>query len=429
MQRGEAKGSGQRTQVASSRIANFVDAWFKVLVRQGRKPEAPGSADAKPVHLPKVSEERLAQTLTEKALTLEDLASIVRKDEKKQEEHTFLYLAYGSNLCYQTFQKGRGVTPLAQLNVQVPELRLTFDLAGIPYTEPCFANTARRDVPVTPGPPHPPEEDGQDEEDEEEDALLLNEKASPSEEPPKYHKDRWQKGLVGVVYEVSAKDYYHIIATEGGGASYTDVLVDCYRLPEGETVPNRPIGTYFKAHTLFAPSAPPPKQIKSGNEHHSILQAQSGTSRPSIFSRIKTGRIGRPDPSYAQPSARYINLLRTGADEHSLPQEYKDYLNDIRPFTITSNTQLLGQFIFLMLWFPFITLIFSIGRRFRGEDGQSPKWVKWLSNALFEGMWVSYDNFFKPLFGDGERTQDEDEEARKRKIKAMAGSPRIRALV
>ena len=35
------------------------------------------------------------------------------------------------------------------MGVFVPELRLTFDLPGIPYAEPCFAGTQYRD-PSTP---------------------------------------------------------------------------------------------------------------------------------------------------------------------------------------------------------------------------------------------------------------------------------------
>jgi hypothetical protein len=90
----------------------------------------------------------------------------------EKEPGTYLYLAYGSNLSYETFQKGRGVKPLAQLNVQVPDLRLTFDLPGIPYAEPCFANSGTRD-PL---------------------------KDDPTQKPKdKYHKDRWHKGLIGVV--------------------------------------------------------------------------------------------------------------------------------------------------------------------------------------------------------------------------------------
>ena len=131
-------------------------------------------------------------SLTEQPFNLERRESTANI---AKEHGTVLYLAYGSNLCYETFQKRRAIKPLSQVNVLVPELRLTFDLPGIPYAEPCFANTARRDVDQAPG-------------------KLEAERQALGTKKPGYHKDRWRKGMVGVVYEVTPSDYAHIIATE-----------------------------------------------------------------------------------------------------------------------------------------------------------------------------------------------------------------------
>lgn len=192
--------------------------------------------------------------------------------------------------------------------------------------------------------------------------------------------------MVGVVYEVTLSDYGHIIATEGGGAAYQDILVSCHPLDDGEaTVPDIPVTPAFKARTLFAPALP--------------------SSAPGKQSSVG-GRFQRPDPSYAQASARYLKLITDGADEHGMPQEYKDYLHDLQPFTITSQKQLLGQFIFLSLWAPFILLVFAIGKMVQDKKGRAPKWYADLMQGLFASMWRTYDNFFKPLFGDGERTQE-----------------------
>jgi hypothetical protein len=241
------------------------------------------------------------------------------------------------------------------MNVVVPDLRMTFDLPGIAYAEPCFANSARRD---------------------------------PTKPPPdsKYNKDKWKKGMVGVVYEVTPSDYAHIIATEGGGASYQDILVSCHPLEDGvDLVPEFPDTPAFKAHTLFAPALLPSAPGKQGSVG---------------------GRFQRPDPSYAQASARYLKLITDGADEHKMPKEYKDYLHDLQPYTITSQKQLLGQFIFMSLWAPFILLIFAIGKMVQDKKGRAPKWYAELIQGMFSNAWRSYDNFFKPLFGDGERTQE-----------------------
>jgi hypothetical protein len=292
---------------------------------------------------------RLLESLKDAPLDPFELTKNVAKSTYAKKQ-TVLYLAYGSNLCRETFREKRGIKPLSQVNVVVPQLVMTFDLPGLPYAEPCFANTRYRQVTAS--------------EDEIDRAGRTG-----------YHKDAWNKGLVGVAYEVTLADYVHIIATEGGGASYQDVLVDCYVLSDdpSNTVPATPSGTPFKAHTLFAPAS-------------------------------KSGRLTRPDPAYAQPSPRYLKLLTDGANEHTLPYDYQDYLHSINGYLITTTKQQLGQFIFLSIWGPLLTFLFVTGRLFADKNGRYPPWLTKLSASIFLGMWTSYDNFFKGLFGDGERT-------------------------
>ena len=278
---------------------------------------------------------------------------------------TVLYLAYGSNLGAETFQGRRGIRPLSQVNVVVPELVMTFDLAGLPYLEPCFADTKYR---------HPSHHLSASEK-----SRLLPRRTQD------YHKTRWHKGLVGVVYEVTKEDFAHIIATEGGGASYQDVLVDCYELaPNEDTVPEIPTSNPFRAHTLYSPILPPGETPEEG------------------------GRFSRPDPNYAQPSARYLKLIRDGADEHSLPGDYKDYLHQLRPYTMTTRRQRLGGWIFGQIWLPLITAVFALNGVFGDENGHAPAWLVAVTGAIFRGMWSSYDGVFSELFGDGERTEYED---------------------
>jgi hypothetical protein len=293
-------------------------------------------------HISHTSQERRDASLTEpsfdaKALSPTDI------DTANEKGRTVLYLAYGSNLCKETFREKRGIEPLSQINVLVPSLRLTFDLPGIPYVEPCFANSAMRDP----------------------DAMVSSD----------YHKDRWKKGLVGCVYEVTLSDYAHIIATEGGGAGYQDIMVDCYPLFDGDTVPEQPTTQRFAAHTLFAPP---------------------------------TKSNARPDPSYAQPSARYLNLITTGATELSLPREYKIYLNKIRTYTITTKRQQMGKVLFISIWWPLLQLLFAMNAQFQDDKGRSPPWLAQLAGLLFLGIWRSYDGAFKKAFGDGERTKGDD---------------------
>jgi hypothetical protein len=305
--------------------------------------------------LPRPSQERLDASLDDVPIDADRVANtdeLAAQDKQK----TVLYLAYGSNLCNETFRGVRGIRPLSQVNVLVPSLRLTFDLPGIPYSEPCFANTARRN------PDAPPAAGGRLREAD-------------------YHKDRWHKGLVGVVYEVTLSDYAHIIATEGGGSAYHDILIDCYVLPNADTVPATPTSKPFKAHTLFAPMV------------HDDDDAMRSTERTS-----------RPDPSYAQPSARYLKLITDGAAECELPAEYQDFLHDIRTYTITTKKQAMGKALFLAVWMPIILMIFALAKQFQDNKGRSPKWMAALSAMVFKGMWICYDGVFKHAFGDGERT-------------------------
>ena len=292
---------------------------------------------------PTTGQTRIDASLTDSPF---DLLQLVREvsNGSPTSSDSVLYLGYGSNLSAETFRGKRNIKPLSQVNVVVPEIQLTFDLPGVPYSEPCFGNCAYRVPPKTEKPAHAPD----------------------------YHKDHWPKGLVGVVYEVTKADYAHIIATEGGGSGYQDVLVECYALGSNpkEKVPSTPTHHPFKAHTLFAPV-----DIE-GRTH-----------------------------AYAQPSPRYLKLITDGAAEHSLPYEYQNFLHQIRTYHITSTKQRLGQFIFTLIWGPVFGLIFQgAAAIFLRPDGTFPPWFAAFARAMFTACWASYDDFFKPMFGDGERT-------------------------
>ncbi|KAL8857685.1 MAG: hypothetical protein Q9178_005720 [Gyalolechia marmorata] len=281
--------------------------------------------------LPPISEERLRSSLWEQTPPGEEPPDDDALKDASSKHKTYLYLAYGSNLASSTFRGVRGIRPLAALNVVVPSLILTFDLPGLPYIEPCFANTAYKS---SAQPPSSAEK-----------APLL----------PRYSNPYWPKGLVGVVYEVTPTDYAHIIATEGGGASYHDVLVKCHPLPPAySTVPAHPDTPPFKAHTLYSPLAP--------------------TGTPS--ERKDGGRLQRPDPEYAQPSRRYIDLIITGAAEHGLPTEYREYLSKLQPYTITTRGQQIGKFIFMMTWLPIIRAVFMLSKMFSDDKGRSPNCIR-----------------------------------------------------
>lgn len=266
------------------------------------------------------------------------------------------YLAYGSNLSAETFLGRRGIKPLSSQNVHCPTLTLTFDLPGIPYVEPCFANVRYTDPSQAPA--HLPKARVPH-------ALVAVDNAT-------HHKLSWNKGVVGVVYEVTRKDYDTIIATEGGGTSYHDIVVPCHPLPSDTIiVPREPEAEPIMAHTLFSP-------------HHE-------------------GR-SRPDPNWAQPSPRYLNLITSGAGQHSLPSEYREYLGGLVPYRPTSIRQEIGRAVIVAFWsLPIMALIMST-KYIAGKDGRVPAWYGSLTKFCFGIVWVVYDKFYKPLFGEGEHT-------------------------
>ncbi|KAL4916082.1 hypothetical protein BDW62DRAFT_111088 [Aspergillus aurantiobrunneus] len=314
-----------------------------------------------------------AQSLDQDECLPGKLLHIQDADSALSAQNSVLYLAYGSNLASKTFLGMRGIKPLSQLNVVVPELRLTFDLPGLPYIEPCFAGTHFRSNPTT------------------------YDKASDAPNPSEKHsllqgrdsdQDRYQGPVVGVVYEVTLTDYAKIIATEGGGRGYKDITVTCYPFPKdydpSDPIPERPETQPIKAHTLLSPAG-----------ITSLKQLQPKSNPGSL-----------PNARRAQPSARYLKLITTGAAEHNLPFAYREYLAQIQPYRITSVRQRIGMVALLITWAPPLLLVMKLSRVFAHPDGRSPEWIGRFADIVTNGMWSSYDNFFVHIFGDGEMSAE-----------------------
>ncbi|KAK8088194.1 hypothetical protein PG997_003155 [Apiospora hydei] len=294
--------------------------------------------------IPRTSPERLAQASPD----TDD-----HDPSSPKSARTYLYLAYGSNLSAETFLGVRGIRPLSKVNVSAPAFDLTFDLPGIPYREPCFANF-----------PPPPRDD-----DVEKAAGLF-----PSLPP---RAPTWSKGLIGVVYEVTPEDYATIIRTEGGGAGYLDVQTPVVALPAPIT--NNDDGD--------GPKKPEKKW----------------------WYKFVTP-VRRPEPDYAQASARYLKLITDGAAEHALPDDYQAYLHRLQAYTITRRRQEIGKWLFSLLWLPLLLAVMTFSRMVSDKDGNMPRWLAVVMAVLLNLMWMSYDAVFVNLFGDGERTMEDEDD-------------------
>ena len=275
---------------------------------------------------------------------------------------TVLYLAYGSNLCAATFQGSRGIRPISALNVSVPDLELVFDLPGFCYSEPRFANTRFR---------LPESERSTKHHRIGEKGSLLPKSPTLSEIPGTATSLGWAKGLVGVVYEITQEEWEHVIRTEGGGSAYAVVEVPCFPLEHGAELD----GKGRQARALTA---------------HTLLADQKTSDRH--------------PRGVGQPSKRYLDLIKAGAKEHNLPEEYQDWLASIEPFSLTHLRQKVGQKVFYAMWMPWFMAFFAISSLTPFKNHKPSPLVGSLTAMLFRSIWLSYDYGFKWVFGNGERT-------------------------
>ncbi|KAI1113610.1 hypothetical protein F5Y14DRAFT_417234 [Nemania sp. NC0429] len=360
---------------------------------------APSPSSYPPISsIPRTSSERLALAVA----SADD-----PKASASDSADTILYLAYGSNLSAETFLGMRGIRPISQINVSSAVFELAFDLPGLPYLEPCFANIRPRKFPIpipNPGkppkfPPPPPYTP----------SLPPPPSSSSSSSPSS--RPTWSKGLYGVVYEVTPEDYATIIKTEGGGHSYLDVLTPCFELPPAlhtpETPPVPPLPRSFLAHTLYKPSLPDLPPDDGDHDHDRDNDGDDGDKSPKKkmpwFRRLLLP-IRRPDPDYAQPSARYLKLIRDGAREHALPDDYQAYLASLQPYAATTVRQLLGRVLFVLAALPMLLLTVALGWLLADAQGRTPPWLGLVTTVVMNLLWAAYDAVFKPLFGDGEHT-------------------------
>jgi hypothetical protein len=102
-----------------------------------------------------------------------------------------------------------------------------------------------------------------------------------------------------------------------------------------------------------------------------------------------------------------MNLLTSGAAEHNLPDEHREYLAQIRPYVATSTRQKIGRIAFAVVWVPIFLPIMMISRKLVDDKGVAPGWFKAIMDGLTVAMWGNYDIFNKRIYG-GERTVESE---------------------
>ncbi|KAL0476425.1 Ggct [Acrasis kona] len=124
--------------------------------------------------------------------------------------------------------------------------------------------------------------------------------------------------LHGVVYRITTEDYIRIRKTEGGGgndnAGYDDIDV--------------------------------------------LVKTYDGKN---IWARTLIGHQDWVSNNNALPSLRYLELLRQGAKEHGISEQYQKYLLSLEHYDFRSIRQKIGRIIFLAIFLPiFMPLLLTL---------------------------------------------------------------------
>lgn len=169
------------------------------------------------------------------------------------------YFAYGSNMKSAVMER-RGMRPLAVQRLVVPTHVLTFDIFGVPYSEPAMASIAERGtaVPVRGGGIggggggiDASARNNRSQGSDSEHSGQSNNKC-PDEHPPPVH---------GIGYLLSADDFKSLVISEGAGTAYSEIELQARRLDggkgegEGESLTVRTLVSRFPFRPNPLPSA------------------------------------------------------------------------------------------------------------------------------------------------------------------------------
>jgi hypothetical protein len=257
-------------------------------------------------------------------------------------EGSVWYLGYGSNMK-SSVMSSQKIQPLESCPVKVPDHVLTFDVFGLPYSEPAMASISRYSV------------------DE-----FYSQKSVPC--------------VHGVAYRLSASDLRRLITTEGGGVAYQSVELVAVRM-NGD-------GAVLKLQTLVAryprrPNAAPSLRYKV---------------RASTLTSFSCGRNGGASSLTSKKT-----LLIEGAEEHDLPIEYQKYLLSLPAFIPgTSWYNRLGAFTYLWVGRRMVGVMARWVKRALDVHEHCPRWYGSVIWLVYTVMWLWHDCMHAPIFGRGD---------------------------
>ncbi|KAH7303240.1 hypothetical protein B0I35DRAFT_455322 [Stachybotrys elegans] len=159
--------------------------------------------------------------------------------------------------------------------------------------------------------------------------------------------------LVGIAYQLTPDMYRKVLASEGGGVAYAEIEVWAERITAGDKFPVRTLRTVLRRE--------------------------------------------------ARPSARYMNLVRTGASE-SLPASYQAFLAKLPQYQPPDAPfPKLGATLFLAFWGPAMGAMEKITKaNLKQHPGEVDLWVVGLARAMVVVMWMYHDYIHAPIWGRGD---------------------------
>ncbi|BCS28404.1 gamma-glutamyl cyclotransferase gliK [Aspergillus puulaauensis] len=164
----------------------------------------------------------------------------------------------------------------------------------------------------------------------------------------------------GVAYLLTADDYRRLVLTEGAGVGYNEISVRARILSldpdEGEEI---------MAYTLQAKYP------------------------------------WRPNRA---PSMRYMGLIVDGANEFSLPDTYKTYLQSLPVYVpLPTYRSQAGAWCFLTFWRRAIRLLARLTQVSTNERGHCPRWLGGVIVGVYRCMWGWHDYVHSVIWtpGDG----------------------------
>ncbi|PTB62207.1 hypothetical protein BBK36DRAFT_1172763 [Trichoderma citrinoviride] len=145
-----------------------------------------------------------------------------------QADEFIWYLGYGSNMKASAM-KIRNITPLATRIVNVPTHYVTFDIFGIPYSEPCYASIEELPNGGT----------GRIQ-------LVHGNQETPV------------PSLCGLAHLLTAVEFHQLLVTEGSGVVYDIVKLKAYQIDESHKISSESFDVYtLKAKWPLRPNGTP----------------------------------------------------------------------------------------------------------------------------------------------------------------------------